>query len=270
MTTDAHRIKLLKELLAERILVLDGAFGTFVLGENLSAADYGGARYEGCNENVVRTRPDLIRRMHDGFLEVGADIIETASFQASPIVLAEYGLEPDTRELNRLAATLAREQAAKFSTADKPRFVAGSMGPTTKSISVTGGVTFDQMRDGYQVQAEGLIEGGADILLLETVNDTLNCKAGLVAIEAAIAKLGVAPAVARVGNDRDDGHSAQRPGHRGLLYFARASRPALDGPQLRDRPRLHDRSSAHAVGHLEILRRVRAQRGPARRRRPLQ
>ncbi|MGH7923938.1 MAG: homocysteine S-methyltransferase family protein, partial [Candidatus Binatus sp.] len=195
MTTDAHRIKLLKELLAERILVLDGAFGTFVLGENLSAADYGGARYEGCNENVVRTRPDLIRRMHDGFLEVGADIIETASFQASPIVLAEYGLEPDAREINRLSAVLAREEAARFSTADKPRFVAGSMGPTTKSISVTGGVTFDQMRDGYQVQAEGLIEGGADVLILETVNDTLNCKAGLVAIEAAIAKLGVAPAV---------------------------------------------------------------------------
>ncbi len=199
MTTDAHRIKLLRELLAERILVLDGAFGTFVLGENLSAADYGGARYEGCNENVVRTRPELIRRMHDGFLEVGADIIETASFQASPIVLAEYGLEQDTREINRIAATLAREEAARFSTADKPRFVAGSMGPTTKSISVTGGVTFDQMRDGYQVQAEGLIEGGADILILETVNDTLNCKAGLVGIEAAIAKLGVAPAVAVSG-----------------------------------------------------------------------
>src|SRR6202451_4362235 len=109
MTTDAHRIKLLKELIAERILVLDGAFGTFVLGENLSATDYGGARYEGCNENVVRTRPELIRRMHTGFLEVGADIIETASFQASPIVVAEYALEPDTHELNRIAATLARE-----------------------------------------------------------------------------------------------------------------------------------------------------------------
>jgi 5-methyltetrahydrofolate--homocysteine methyltransferase len=199
MTTDAHRIKLLKELLAERILVLDGAFGTFVLGQNLSAADYGGSRYEGCNENVVRTRPDLIRRMHDGFLEVGADIIETASFQASPIVLAEYDLEPDTREINRLAATLAREEAARFSTAGKPRFVAGSMGPTTKSISVTGGVTFDQMREGYRVQAEGLIEGCADILILETVNDTLNCKAGLVGIEEAIAKLGVAPAVAVSG-----------------------------------------------------------------------
>src|SRR6202166_5454987 len=101
MTTDAHRIKLLKELLAERILVLDGAFGTFVLGENLSAADYGGARYEGCNKNVVRTRPELIRRMHDGFLEVGADIIETASFRVSPISLAKYGPEPAPRALNR-------------------------------------------------------------------------------------------------------------------------------------------------------------------------
>jgi 5-methyltetrahydrofolate--homocysteine methyltransferase len=199
MTTDTQRIKLLKELLAERILVLDGAFGTFVLGENLSAADYGGARYEGCNENVVRTRPDLIRRMHAGFLEVGADIVETASFQASPIVLAEYSLEQDAREINRLAAVLAREEADRFSTSAKPRFVAGSMGPTTKSISATGGVTFDQMREGYRIQAEGLIEGGADILILETVNDTLNCKAGLVGIEEAIEKLGIVPAVAVSG-----------------------------------------------------------------------
>src|SRR6266851_5062959 len=143
MTTDAQRIKLLKELLAERILVLDGAFGTFVLGE--------------------------------------------------------YGLEPEARELNRLAAVLAREEADRFSTPAKPRFVAGSMGPTTKSISVTGGVTFDQMREGYRIQAEGLIEGGADILILETVNDTLNCKAGLVGIEEAIEKLGIVPAVAVSG-----------------------------------------------------------------------
>src|SRR5258708_12975677 len=133
--------------------------------------------------------------MHAGLLEVGADIIETASFQASPIVLAEYSLEPEAREINRLAAVLAREEADRFSTPSKPRFVAGSMGPTTKSISVTGGVTFDHMRESYRIQAEGLIEGGADILILETVNDTLNCKAGLVGIEAAIAKLGVAPAV---------------------------------------------------------------------------
>ena len=199
MTTNAQRIKLLGELLAERILVLDGAFGTFVLGHHLSAEDYGGASLEGCNENVVRTRPDLIREMHDGFLEVGADIIETASFGSTRIVLAEYGLERDTRELNRLAAVLAREEADKFSTSAKPRFVAGSMGPTTKSISVTGGATFDDMAASYQEQAEGLIEGGVDILLLETVQDTLNCKAGLVGIERAIEKLGVAPAVSVSG-----------------------------------------------------------------------
>jgi 5-methyltetrahydrofolate--homocysteine methyltransferase len=199
MTTNAQRIKLLGELLAERILVLDGAFGTFILDHQLSAEDYGGARYDGCNENIVRTRPDLIREMHRGYLDVGADIVETASFQASPVVLAEYDLADKTREINRLAAELAREMAAKFSTPAKPRFVAGSMGPTTKSISVTGGITFDELAAGYQEQAEGLIEGGVDVLLLETVNDTLNCKAGLVGIERAIEKLGVAPAVSVSG-----------------------------------------------------------------------
>src|SRR5882757_460868 len=176
MITNIDRIQHLKKLLAERILVLDGAFGTFVLGENLSAEDYGGVKLEGCNENVVRTRPDLIRRMHAGFLEVGADIIETASFGSTPIVLAEYGLADDAHELNRIAAMLAREEADRFSTSSKPRFVAGSMGPTTKSISITGGVTFEQMSDAYRVQAEGLIDGGVDVLLVETVNDTLNCK----------------------------------------------------------------------------------------------
>src|SRR5262249_36039139 len=100
MTTDANRIKSLKELLAERILVLDGAFGTFILGHHLTAEDFGGAALEGCPDNVVRTRPDLIREMHDGFLAVGADIIETATFGATPIVLAEYGIASHARELN--------------------------------------------------------------------------------------------------------------------------------------------------------------------------
>ncbi len=195
MTTDVHRIKLLKELLAERILVLDGAFGTFVIGQNLAAESYGGIQYEGCNENVVRARPDVIRKMHAGFLEAGADIIETATFGATSVVLAEYGLQEHARELNRLAANIAREEAVRFSTANKPRFVAGSMGPTTKSISVTGGITFDQLASAYEEQALGLIEGGADILLLETVQDTINCKAGLEGIDRAIANSGVTPAV---------------------------------------------------------------------------
>ncbi|MGO9452812.1 MAG: methionine synthase [Candidatus Binataceae bacterium] len=199
MATDANRIKLLRELLAERILVLDGAFGTFVLGHHLSAEDYGGASLEGCNENVVRTRPDLIREMHDGFLEAGADLIETASFGSTRVVLAEYGLEADSFELNRIAATIAHEEAQRYSTPDKPRFVIGSMGPTTKSISVTGGLTFDALAEAYEEQALGLIEGGADVLLLETVQDTINCKAGLIGIDHAIEKAGVAPGVAVSG-----------------------------------------------------------------------
>jgi 5-methyltetrahydrofolate--homocysteine methyltransferase len=199
MRTDANRIKLLKDLLAERILVMDGAFGTFVLGHHLSAADYGGASLEGCNENVVRTRPDLIREMHDGFLEAGADLIETASFGSTRVVLAEYGLEADALELNRIAAVIAREEADRYSTADKPRFVVGSMGPTTKSISVTGGITFDALAEAYAEEALGLIEGGVDVLLLETVQDTINCKAGLIGIDRAIEKSGIEPAVAVSG-----------------------------------------------------------------------
>ena len=157
---------------------------------NLSAADFGGTDLEGCNENLLRTRPDRIRAMHDSFLRAGADIIETASFGSTPIVLAEYGLQDHAREISRLSAKIAREAAAAASTPDRPRFVAGSMGPTTKTISVTGGVTFDAMAAAYEEQALGLIEGGADLLLVETVQDTLNCKAALVGIENASAKLG--------------------------------------------------------------------------------
>ncbi len=199
MATDTDRIKLLKEVFAERIVVLDGAFGTYIQGLNFQAEDFGGPELEGCNENVVRTRPDAIRTMHRGFLDAGADIIETATFGATSVVLAEYGLAEHAREINRIAATLAREVADAASTARKPRFVAGSMGPTTKSISVTGGVTFDQLAAAYQEQAEGLIEGGADILLIETVQDALNCKAGLLGVERAAAKLGAHVAVAVSG-----------------------------------------------------------------------
>ncbi|MGH7949074.1 MAG: homocysteine S-methyltransferase family protein, partial [Candidatus Binataceae bacterium] len=199
MTTAQQRIKLLRELLQERIVVLDGAFGTSVQAMNLSAEDFGGQELEGCNENVVRTRPERIREMHESFLAVGADIVESATFGATPIVLAEYGLADRTREINRLAAQIAREAAARFSTPSRPRFVAGSMGPTTKNISVTGGVTFDQMSAAYEEQALGLIEGGVDLLLVETVQDTLNCKAALVGIDRAVAATGIAPAVSVSG-----------------------------------------------------------------------
>jgi 5-methyltetrahydrofolate--homocysteine methyltransferase len=199
MSTTGERIKILRELLAKRIVVLDGATGTSIQGMNLHAGYFGGPQLDGCNENLVLTSPDKISELHRSFLEVGADIIETNSFGSTSVVLAEYGLERQARELNRTAAKLARAQADAFSTPERPRFVAGSMGPTTKSISVTGGVTFDELADSYQEQAEGLIEGGADILLLETVQDAINCKAGLLGIERAIERTGVPAGIAVSG-----------------------------------------------------------------------
>ena len=172
----------LRELLRERILVLDGAMGTMLQQQNLTAADFGGPRLEGCNENLVMTRPDVVLSIHRKYLEAGADIIETDSFQSSPIVLAEYGLESRAREISRRAAELARQAADEFFTPAKPRFVAGSMGPTTKAISVSGGATFDQLRQSFHEQALGLVEGGVDSLLLETCFDTRNIKAGVLAV----------------------------------------------------------------------------------------
>jgi 5-methyltetrahydrofolate--homocysteine methyltransferase len=199
MASVSDRINLLRDLLADGIVVMDGATGTSIQDMHLKASDFGGAQLEGCNENLVRTRPDRIGELHRSFLEAGADIVETNTFGGTSMVLAEYGIESAAREINRIAAQLARREADAASTTARPRFVAGSMGPTTKSISVTGGVTFDQMAAAYQEQAEGLIEGGSDILVLETVQDTLNCKAGLAGIERAVASTGIAVAVAVSG-----------------------------------------------------------------------
>jgi 5-methyltetrahydrofolate--homocysteine methyltransferase len=180
----------LRELLRERILVLDGAMGTMLQQQNLTAADFGGPHLEGCNENLVMTRPDVVLSIHRKYLEAGSDIIETNSFGGTPIVLAEYGLGEKAREINRRAAELARQAADELSTAKKPRFVAGSMGPTTKAISVTGGITFDALRKNFRDQAQGLIEGGADVLLLETSQDTRNIKAGVLGIQDLSHELG--------------------------------------------------------------------------------
>ncbi|MGA7922105.1 MAG: methionine synthase [Candidatus Acidiferrales bacterium] len=180
----------LRELLRERILILDGAMGTMLQQANLTAADFGGPELEGCNENLVLTRPDVVLGIHRKYLEAGSDIIETNSFGGTPLVLAEYGLGEHARKINRTAAELARKAAEEFSKPTKPRFVAGSMGPTTKAISVTGGVTFDQLRANYYEQASGLVEGGADVLLLETSQDTRNIKAGVLAIQDLSRELG--------------------------------------------------------------------------------
>ena len=190
MTTVQDRQRALEDILDERVLVLDGAMGTMLQQKSLTAADFGGVSLEGCNENLVRTRPDIILDIHRAYFRAGADVVETNSFGGTALVLREYGLQNDAYELNRLAARLARQAADESSTTRKPRFVAGCMGPTTKAITVTGGVTFPQLTDNYYEQAKALIEGGADLLLVETCQDTRNVKAALLAIERLRQELG--------------------------------------------------------------------------------
>ncbi|MCM2279950.1 MAG: methionine synthase [Oligoflexia bacterium] len=177
----------LRRTLAERILVLDGAMGTAIQAKELTSADFGGEAHEGCNEFLCVTRPELIREIHESYLEAGADIIETNTFGGTPLVLEEYGLGARTREINLAAARLAREAADSHSTPAKPRFVAGSIGPTTRAISVTGGISFEDLASNFDRQARALIEGGVDYLLLETCQDTRNIKAALLGIERAFA-----------------------------------------------------------------------------------
>ena len=180
----------LYDALATRILIIDGAMGTMLQAHNPTLEDFGGPGLENCNENLCLTRPAWIADVHRAYLEAGADIIETNSFQGSPIVLAEFKLEDQTHEINVAAARIARQAADEFATPAKPRFVAGSLGPTTKSITLRGDVSFAQLRDSYYAQARGLIEGGADLLLLETGFDTRNIKAGIFAIRQLERELG--------------------------------------------------------------------------------
>ncbi len=180
---DRHiRLQALEDALATRLLVLDGAMGTILQQRHLTADDFGGPALEGCNENLVLTRPDVILDVHRAYYEAGSDIVETDTFQSSKIVLAEYGLADRSYEISFQAAKLARQAAEEYSKPGRPRFVAGSMGPTTKAISISGGVTFDELVASFYDQAKGLFDGGADILLLETCNDTRTIKAGLLAI----------------------------------------------------------------------------------------
>src|SRR5258708_7168196 len=187
---DSLRSQQLYDALASRILIIDGAMGTMLQAYNPTLEDFGGAGLENCNENLCRTRPAWIRDIHRAYLDSGADIIETNSFQGSPIVLAEFKLEAHTHEINVLAAKLAREAADEFSTTSKPRFVAGSLGPTTKSITLRGDISFQEMSDSYYEQSRGLIEGGADLLLIETSFDTRNVKSAVLAIQRLERELG--------------------------------------------------------------------------------
>ncbi|MFD0587045.1 methionine synthase [Paenibacillus sp. GCM10027627] len=180
----------LQQLLQERILILDGAMGTMIQQANLTEDDFGGPELDGCNEMLVLTRPDVIQTIHEQYLEAGADILETNTFGATSVVLADYDIPEKAREINLAAAKLARVAADKYSTPDRPRFVAGALGPTTKTLSVTGGVTFDELVESYYEQALALIEADVDALLLETSQDTLNVKAGSIGIRNAFETLG--------------------------------------------------------------------------------
>ncbi|KAB2496236.1 methionine synthase [Priestia endophytica] len=173
------------EQLQKRILIVDGAMGTMIQNANLTAEDFGGEEYEGCNEYLSKTKPELIQSIHEQYLEAGADIIETNTFGGTALVLDEYDLGSLAFELNVASAKLARAACDKYSSPDWPRYVAGAMGPTTKTLSVTGGTTFDALVEDYFEQAKGLLTGGVDLLLLETCQDMLNVKAGFLGIQKA-------------------------------------------------------------------------------------
>ncbi|MCB2107118.1 MAG: homocysteine S-methyltransferase family protein, partial [Rhodobacteraceae bacterium] len=204
MSTRAHRIAALHDALKSRILVLDGAMGTMVqrFKPPLTEADFRGERFlnsakdlKGNNDVLNITRPDVIGTIHRDYLEAGADIIETNTFAATRIAQADYALEDAARDMNLEGTRIARAAADEFTAKnpDKPRWVAGAIGPTNRTASISPSVndpgfrnvTFDQLKAAYREEAEALIEGGADIILIETIFDTLNAKAAIVAVDEA-------------------------------------------------------------------------------------
>ncbi len=169
------------DTLRERIVVFDGAMGTNLQVQNLTLDDFGGPRFEGCNENLLVTRPDAVEKVHVGFLDVGCDVIETNSFNGTPVDFAEYGIGDQAYEMNARAARLAKRIAADYSSTSKPRWVAGSMGPGRK-LPTLGHITFQELKAAYSEQVRGLLDGGVDLLIVETCQDLLQTKAALSAI----------------------------------------------------------------------------------------
>ncbi|MET0667810.1 MAG: homocysteine S-methyltransferase family protein [Methyloceanibacter sp.] len=207
MTRD-ERIEALKQVARERILILDGAMGTMIQRYRLDEAGYRGERFKdfgrdlkGNNDLLVLSRPEIISEIHNAYFEAGADIAETNTFNAQAISQADYGLEDIAYEMNLAAAKLAREAADAWTakTPDRPRFVAGAIGPTNRTASISPdvnnpgfrNVSFDELVGAYSVQTRGLIEGGVDTILIETVFDTLNAKAAGYAVEQVFDALGV-------------------------------------------------------------------------------
>ena len=195
----------LPELLRQRILILDGAMGTMIQRYQLGEQDYRGERFKshpkdlkGNNELLQFTRPDVIREIHAQYLAAGADILETNTFGATSVAQDDYGLGAFAREMNVAAARIARTACDQFSTVDKPRFVAGALGPTPRTASISPdvndpaarNVTFDELRAAYREQASGLLEGGCDLFLIETIFDTLNAKAAIFALDELMEETG--------------------------------------------------------------------------------
>lgn len=169
------------DLLKEKIVVFDGAMGTYLQSLNLTIDDWGGPEFENCSENLLYTRPDAIETVHKAFLDVGCDVIETNSFGGGEVVLQEFGIADKTYDVNFRAAALAKRIASDYSTKEKPRFVAGSIGPGTK-LPTLGHITYRDLKQAYVEQVRGLIDGGSDILIVETCQDLLQTKAALAAI----------------------------------------------------------------------------------------
>ena len=182
------------EALKRRVLIYDGAMGTNIQRYNLSAEDFGGKALEGCNDNLVLTRPDVIQAIHESFLAVGCDVVETCTFQSTPRRLKEWGLGDKVREINVAAARIARAAADKYSTPDQPRFVAASMGPTgmlpSSSDPVLSRISYAELADNFYEQAKYLVEGGVDLLLIETSQDILEVKAAVAGIERLFTEIG--------------------------------------------------------------------------------
>ena len=243
MFTRNSRIDALPALAENRILVIDGAMGTMIQRLKLDEEGYRAARFKSWNRDVkgnndllVLTQPDAIRAIHKAYLDAGADIIETNTFSSTTIAQADYGMESLAREMNREGAKLAREAADAAEAADpsRPRYVAGGLGPTNRTASISPDVndpaarntSFDELREAYKDAAAGLLEGGADILLVETVFDTLNAKAALFAIEELFDEIGESVPVMVSGTITDrSGRTLSGQTTEAFWYSLRHARP---------------------------------------------
>ena len=201
----AERLAQTEEIIKSRILILDGAMGSLIQRLGLEEKDYRGERFKdvkidqkGNNDLLVLTKPDAIQSIHEQYFAAGCDIVETNTFGAQRVSQADYGMEEYSYEMNKVAAQIARAAADKFETIDSPKLVAGSIGPTTKLLSLSPKVddpayrdiSFDEMKDAFYEQVKGLYDGGADLLLVETITDTLNAKAAIFAIETLFEEVG--------------------------------------------------------------------------------